>query len=74
MAILPIPAEKQERDDRTRLMVPFDRLLFFLSHAFSFLCLEMFACPLCEEMCRNGGVDGIDSRVPNLRMRSFGNG
>ena len=28
MAILPIPAEERDRDDRTRLMVPFDSPFF----------------------------------------------
>jgi len=63
MAILLIRAEKQEPDDRTRLMVSFDCLLFFYLVLSPFLCLEMFIRLFCEEVCGNGGVDGIDSRI-----------
>jgi hypothetical protein len=30
MVILPIPAEERDRDDRTRLMVPFNSSLFII--------------------------------------------
>ena len=62
--------EKQERDDRTRLMVSFDRLLFSIS-CLSFLCLEMFVRPFVKRSVVRAGSMGETVGFQNLRNAVF---
>jgi len=80
MAILPIRAEKQERDDRTRLMVPFGRLFLFLFRPFSLTyggCCPAFAeAPACRTRLWQAGLRAGRSKIfhPTASPLLFGVG